>query len=44
MRRDQEAACDARAMAGQDARTRAAYARVIACFAAGERLGAGGFQ
>ncbi|QGN53829.1 M56 family metallopeptidase [Novosphingobium sp. Gsoil 351] len=41
MRRDQEAACDARAMAGCDARTRAAYARVIASFAAGERLGHG---
>ena len=41
MRRDQEAACDARAMAGQDARTRAAYARVIASFAAGEWLGHG---
>ncbi len=41
MRRDQEAACDARAMAGRDARTRAAYARVIASFAAGERLGHG---
>ena len=38
MRRDQEAACDARAMAGRDARTRATYARVIASFAAGERL------
>ena len=43
MRRDQEAACDARAMAGCDARTRAQYARVIASFAAGERLGAKGF-
>ena len=43
MRRDQEAACDARTMAGRDARTRAAYARVIASFAAGDRLGAGGF-
>ena len=42
MRRDQEAACDARAMAGRDARTRAQYARVIASFATGERLGAGG--
>lgn len=41
MRRDQEAACDARAMAGRDARTRAQYARVIASFAAGERLGHG---
>lgn len=41
MRRDQEAACDARAMAGRDARTRATYARVIASFAAGERLGHG---
>jgi beta-lactamase regulating signal transducer with metallopeptidase domain len=38
MRRDQEAACDSRAMAGRDARTRAAYARVIAGFAAGDRL------
>ncbi|HUQ12894.1 MAG TPA: M56 family metallopeptidase [Novosphingobium sp.] len=38
MRRDQEAACDARTMAGRDARTRAAYARVIAAFAAGDRL------
>ena len=43
MRRDQEAACDARAMAGRDARTRAAYARVIASFAAGGRLGTRGF-
>ena len=38
MRRDQEAACDARAMAGRDLPTRAAYARVIASFAAGERI------
>jgi len=38
MRRDQEAACDARALAGRDPATRAAYARVIAGFAAGERL------
>ena len=41
MRRDQEAACDARAMAGRDARTRATYARVIASFAADGRLGHG---
>jgi len=40
MRRDQEAACDARAMAGRDLPTRAAYARVIASFAAGPRLAA----
>ena len=38
MRRDQEAACDARAMAGHDLPTRAAYARVIASFAAGPRF------
>ncbi|MCA1662468.1 MAG: M56 family metallopeptidase [Novosphingobium sp.] len=38
MRRDQEAACDARALAGADAARRAAYAQVIAGFAAGERL------
>jgi hypothetical protein len=38
MRRDQEAACDARALAGRDLATRAAYARVIASFAAGERM------
>ena len=38
MRRDQEAACDARTLAGRDLATRAAYARVIASFAAGERL------
>ncbi len=38
MRRDQEAACDARAMAGRDLPTRAAYARVIAGFASSQRL------
>lgn len=38
MRRDQEAACDARVMAGRDLETRAAYARVIAGFASGQRL------
>jgi len=38
MRRDQEAACDARVLAGRDAAARAAYARVIASFAAGEKL------
>ena len=40
MRRDQEAACDARALAAADPARRAAYARVIAGFAAGERLNA----
>lgn len=43
MRRDQEAACDARAMAGCDLPTRAAYAQVIASFAAGERLNSSRF-
>jgi beta-lactamase regulating signal transducer with metallopeptidase domain len=38
MRRDQEAACDARVMAGRDRAERAAYAGVLAGFAAGPRL------
>lgn len=38
MRRDQEAACDARVLAGRDRRERVAYANVIAGFAAGPRL------
>jgi beta-lactamase regulating signal transducer with metallopeptidase domain len=38
MRRDQEAACDARTLAGRDLATRAAYAQVIASFAAAGRL------
>lgn len=38
MRRDQEAACDARVVAGRARSERAAYARVIASFAAGEHL------
>ncbi len=38
MRRDQEAACDARVIAGSDPQTRAQYGRVIASFAAGPRL------
>lgn len=38
LRRDQEAACDARVIASQPAEARAAYARVIAGFAAGPNL------
>jgi hypothetical protein len=38
MRSDQEAACDARVIAGCAAHQRAAYAQVIATFAAGPRL------
>lgn len=38
MRRDQEAACDARVIAGCDAATRAAYGRLIAGFAQSPRL------
>ncbi|MFK4870842.1 M56 family metallopeptidase [Novosphingobium sp. ZW T3_23] len=38
LRADQEAACDARVMAGRDRATRARYGRVIASFAAGPRL------
>lgn len=38
MRRDQEAACDARVVAGREKSERAAYAHVIAGFAAGPRL------
>ncbi|HSQ96268.1 MAG TPA: M56 family metallopeptidase [Croceibacterium sp.] len=38
MRRDQEAACDARVLAGRDRDVRAAYAGLIANFAAGPRL------
>jgi hypothetical protein len=38
MRRDQEAACDARVLAGRDRRERALYAGLIAEFAAGPRL------
>ncbi|MGZ3171860.1 MAG: M56 family metallopeptidase [Croceibacterium sp.] len=38
MRRDQEAACDARVLAGRDREVRAAYAGLIANFAAGPRL------
>src|SRR6478735_583647 len=38
MRRDQEAACDARVLAGRDREARAAYAGLIAGFAAGPRL------
>ncbi|MCC6926925.1 M56 family metallopeptidase [Novosphingobium sp.] len=38
MRRDQEAACDARVLAGRDAATRAAYARLITSFAHSPRL------
>ena len=37
MRRDQEAACDARVIAGQGRHSRAAYAQVIANFAAGNQ-------
>lgn len=39
LRRDQEAACDARVLAGRDAETRQAYARLIADFARGPSLG-----
>jgi bla regulator protein blaR1 len=38
MRRDQEAACDARVVAGRERHERAAYAQVIASFATGPRL------
>jgi len=38
MRRDQEAACDARVMAGRSSSARAAYGRLIAGYAAGPRL------
>lgn len=38
MRSDQEAACDARVMAGRERSERAAYAHVIAGFAVGPRL------
>jgi len=38
LRRDQEAACDARVLAGRDAATRATYARLITSFAKGPRL------
>ena len=38
MRRDQEAACDARVVECSDRETRAAYGRVIASFAAGPNL------
>jgi len=38
MRCDQEAACDARVLAGRDREVRAAYAGLIAGFAAGPRL------
>jgi bla regulator protein blaR1 len=38
MRRDQEAACDARVLAGRDRGERALYAGLIANFAAGPRL------
>ncbi|HSG33450.1 MAG TPA: M56 family metallopeptidase [Sphingomonadaceae bacterium] len=38
MRRDQEAACDARVVARRDPAERAAYGQVIASFAAGPRL------
>ncbi len=37
LRRDQEAACDARVLAGRDAATRADYARLITSFAKGYR-------
>ena len=39
LRRDQEAACDARVLAGRDAQTRAAYGLLIASFAQSPRLG-----
>lgn len=38
LRRDQEAACDARVLAGRDSATRVAYARLIASFAQSPRL------
>lgn len=38
MRRDQEAACDARVLAGRDRATRAAYGRLVASFATGGRM------
>lgn len=38
MRRDQEAACDARVVENSDRETRAAYGQVIASFAAGPRV------
>lgn len=38
LRRDQEAACDARVLAGADGATRAAYAHLIATFAKSPRL------
>ncbi|MHA6333375.1 M56 family metallopeptidase [Qipengyuania sp. CAU 1752] len=38
MRRDQEAACDARVVGTADAELRADYAQTIACFAAGPRV------
>lgn len=38
MRRDQEAACDARVMAGRESSARQAYGRLIASYAAGSRL------
>lgn len=38
LRRDQEAACDARVLAGRDPATRQAYARLIADFARGPKL------
>lgn len=38
LRRDQEAACDARVLAGRDPATRQAYARLIADFARGPNL------
>src|SRR5690606_6307672 len=38
MRRDQEAACDARVVERSDRETRAAYGQVIASFAAGPRV------
>lgn len=38
MRRDQEAACDARVMAGRSSSARQAYGRLIAGYAAGSRL------
>lgn len=41
LRKDQEAACDARVMAGRERAERVAYAHVIAGFAAGDRLGNG---
>ncbi len=38
LRRDQEAACDARVLAGRDAETRARYARLISDYARSPRL------